>query len=70
MGNCGAWLTYGLSIGNPYVILCNTTGLLFGLFYTLTGECFMPYITETRRTVNCVFVKAQCAVCGFRSSDR
>ncbi|KAJ1491484.1 hypothetical protein T484DRAFT_1882683 [Baffinella frigidus] len=37
MGNCGAWLTYALAIGNPWVIAPNVSGLLFGLFYTITG---------------------------------
>jgi len=37
VGNCGAWLTYAICVGNPYVVVPNAIGLALGLFFTFTG---------------------------------
>ena len=37
VGNCAAWLIYGLLVSNPYIVLSNAPGLLCGLFMVLSG---------------------------------
>ena len=37
MGNCAAWVIYGLSVANPYVFWANAPGLLCGVYMFSSG---------------------------------
>lgn len=37
VGNCAAWVAYGLLTSNPYILISNGPGVILGLFYTMTA---------------------------------
>jgi len=49
LGNCGAWIAYGLVVANPYVFWANAPGFLCGLF--MFSSSVMLCATQKDRNV-------------------